>query len=235
MTYALQVETSLPRAGRRFEPIRERELHADALLAAESLPGVSRGLVVVPEFSGPIGIPDFTAYVGDVQSLRARQRAPIAPLVNQIDAGVLSVAHVRKPSSVEDLARAIGWPPETVAGRLRGLVGAGALRQMGHRRYVRAPEVQPGGRLYAIEAKVGDARSALRQARTYRVWADGYVIVMTDVSERAFEDLRSEVLRDKGGLVVDGRWVARPRIGRVSAGRRLQAAELFASATRHGL
>lgn len=235
MTHTLQVETSLPRAGRRFEPIHERELHGDALLAAESLPGVSRGLVVVPEFSGPIGIPDFTARVGDVQYLRARHRASIAPLVNEIDAGVVSVAHVHKPSSVEDLARAIGWPPATVGGRLRRLVGAGALKDAGSKRYVRAPELRPSGRLYAIEAKVGDARSALRQARTYRVWADGYVLVMTGVSERALEHLRSEVLRDRGGLVVDGRWMARPRIGPVSSARRLQAAELFASATRGGL
>jgi hypothetical protein len=235
VTYALQVATSVPRAGRRFEPIRERELHGDALAAAESLPGASRGLVVVPEFSGPIGIPDFTAYVGDVQSLRARQFAPVSPIVNEIDAGVLSVAHVRKPSSADDLAQAIGWPTATVASRLRRLVVAGALFEVAPRRFVRAGELQPSGRLWAIEAKVGDTRSALRQARTYRVWADGYVIVMTDVSVRALEDLRNEVLRDRGGLVLDGRWMVRPRIGRVSATRRLQAAEMFASATRGGL
>lgn len=235
MTYALQVETSQPRAGRRFEPIRERELHGDALLAAEALPGASRGLVVVPEFSGPIGVPDFTAYVGDVQALRARQLAPITPIVNEIDAGVVSAAHVRKPSTPTNLARALDWPVGTVLGRLRRLVGTGALREVESGRFVRAPELQPSGRLYAVEAKVGDARSALRQARTYRVWADGYVIVMTDLSERAFEDLRTEVLRDRGGLVVDGRWIARPRIGRVSTGRRVQAAEYFAAATQGGL
>lgn len=235
MTCALHVETSLPRAGRRFEPIRERELHGAALAAAESLPGASRGLVVVPEFSGPIGIPDFTAYVGDVHALRARQSAPVSPIVNEIDAGVLSVAYVRKPSSVEDLARAIGWPTATVASRLRRLIAAGALSEAKSNRFVRAPQLQPSGRLYAVEAKVGDTRSALRQARSYRVWADGYVIVMTDVSTRAFEDLRGEVLRDRGGLVIDGRWITRPRIGRVSATRRLQAAEMFACATRGGL
>lgn len=235
MTYALQVETSQPRAGRRFEPIRERELHGDALLAAEALPGASRGLVIVPEFSGPIGIPDFTAYVGDVQALRARQLAPIAPVINEIDAGVVSAAYVRKSSTATDLARALDWPLASVLGRLRRLEGAGALREVESGRFVRVPELQPRGRLYAVETKVGDARSALRQARTYRVWADGYVIVMTDLSQRAFEDLRSEVLRDRGGLVVDGRWIARPRIGRVSAGRRLQAAEFFASATLGGL
>jgi hypothetical protein len=235
VTYALQVETSFPRAGRRFEPIRERALHGDALAAAESLSGASRGLVVVPEFSGPIGIPDFTAYVGDVDALRARQSAPVSPIVNEIDAGVLSVAHVRRPSSAEDLAQAIGWPTAIVASRLRRLARAGALQEVRPSRFVRAPELQPSGRLYAVEAKVGDTRSALRQARSYRVWADGYVIVMTAVSARALEDLRGEVLRDRGGLVIDGRWIARPRIGRVSAARRLQAAEMFASATRGGL
>lgn len=233
--YALHVETSVSRPGRRFEPIRERELHADALSAAEGIPGASRGLVVVPEFAGPIGIPDFTAFVGDVQKLRSRQQSHIAPITNEIDAGIVSVAHVRKPSSTEEMAAAIGWPSATIASRVRRLVSGGSLRAVEKGRFVRAPEMQPSGRLYAIEAKVGDSRSALRQARTYGVWADGYVIVMTDVSERALDDLRSEVLRDRGGLMVDGRWIARPCISNASLRRRLQAAELFAAATRHGL
>jgi len=39
VVYALEVATSTPRPGRRFEPVRERELHRDALRAIEGLPG----------------------------------------------------------------------------------------------------------------------------------------------------------------------------------------------------
>jgi len=92
-------------------------------------------------------------------------------------------------------------------------------------------ELEPGGRLYAIEAKVNDWRSALRQVRTYRVWADGYVIVMGNLSETAQEALTTEVRRDGGGLVLAGKWIARPRIGQSAARRRLQAWEMFAAAT----
>lgn len=232
---ALQIEPSVSRPGRRFEPVRERALHADAMSAAEGIPGTSRGLVVVPEFAGPIGIPDFTAFVGDLQNLRARQQLSVAPVVNEIDAGIISVSHVRKPSSIESLAVALGWPRSLIAPRVRRLASAGTLRYVEKGRYVRAPELQPSGRLYAIEAKVGDTKAALRQARTYGVWADGYVIVMTEVSSRALEELRSDVMKDRGGLMIDGHWVTRPRISKVSARRRLQAAELFAAATLQGL
>jgi len=45
----------------------------------------------VPEFSGPIGIPDFTAFVGDIDRVRRRHALPVDPVLNEIDTGVLSV------------------------------------------------------------------------------------------------------------------------------------------------
>ncbi|WP_152030867.1 hypothetical protein [Agromyces aureus] len=235
MTYALQVETSAPRPGKRFEPIHERQLHEIAVRASESLPGAARGLVVVPEFAGPIGVPDFTAFVGKTTSLLARQRSSVPPVINELDAGVLTVAHVGRALHVEELAQALAWPEATIAGRAKRLVATGALIDQGGGRYVRPSVIAPRGRLYAIEAKIEDWRSALRQVRTYRVWADAYVLVMTGVSERSAQNLLAEVLRDKGGLILDGQWIARPRLGEVKARRRLQAAELFAAATLTGL
>ncbi len=235
MAFALEIATSNPRAGRRFEPIQERELHQDALASARGLPGASRGLVVVPEFAGPIGIPDFTAYVGDIQRLRRRHELDVPPVLNELDAGVVSSAHVRRALSAEDLARAQGWPTAAISDRLRGLVRRGALTGAGAGRFVRPEALEPGGRLYAIEAKVEDWRSALRQVRTYRVWADSYVMVMGQISDRALISLVAEVRRDGGGLMVAGRWVVRPRLGHTTERRRVQAWELFAAATRAGL
>ncbi len=235
MPFALEVATSNPRAGRRFEPIQERELHRDALAATEGLPGASRGLVVVPEFAGPIGIPDFTAYVGNIERLRQRHRLDVPPVLNELDAGVVSSAHVRRALRAEDLAGAQGWPTAAISDRLRGLVRRGALVEVAADRYVRPDALQPGGRLYAIEVKVVDWRSALRQVRTYRVWADSYVLVMGQITERAQAALVAEVRRDRGGLVVAGHWVVRPRLGNTTARRRVQAWELFAAATQAGL
>jgi hypothetical protein len=227
----IAVATSQPRPGRRFEPIQELELHDDALDAAKTLPGASRGLVVVSEFAGPLGIPDFTAFVGQVTHIRTRQNLTIAPIVNEVEAGIVSVAHVNRPSSAEQLAQALGWPSAIVAGRVPRLVKSGALAEVARGRYTRPMLLEPAGRLYAIEAKVNDWRSALRQVRTYRVWADAYVIVMGSISVQAQEALTAEVRHDRGGLVVAGKWVMRPRLGPVPTRRRIEAWERFASAT----
>lgn len=235
MTYTLEIATSTPRAGRRFEPIQERELHKDALAAIRGLPGASRGLVVVPEFAGPLGIPDFTAYVGNIDHIRQRHHLNVVPIVNELETGIISAAYARRPSSAQVLARSLGWPIETVAERLRSLVRRGALIEASSGKYVRPEALEPGGRLYAVEAKVDDWRSALRQVRTYRVWADSYVLVMGQLTERAQAAVTAEVRRDRGGLVLEGRWIFRPRLGNTAARRRIQASELFAAATRVGL
>lgn len=235
MAHVLEVATSTPRAGRRFEPIQERELHQDAMRAVAGLPGASRGLVVVPEFAGPLGIPDFTAYVGGVDRIRRRQDLGLAPVVNEFEAGILTAAHVRRPLSTQALARQLGWPVDSITDRLRGLIARGALIESAPGRYVRPEPLEPGGRLFAIEAKVNDWRSALRQVRTYRVWADSYVLIMGHLGTRAQSDLTAEVRRDRGGLMVAGRWIVRPRLGDTAARRRMQAWELFSAATQSGL
>lgn len=235
MAYALEIATSNPRAGRRFEPVQERELHQHALAAVQALQGANRGLVVVPEFAGPFGIPDFTAYVGNIEHIRRRHRLAVAPVINELEAGIVSSAHVRRSLSAAHLADAQGWPTSAITDRLRRLVRRGALIEVGPDRYVRPDALEPGGRLYAIEAKVEDWRSALRQVRTYRVWADSYVLVMGQISARAQTALVSEVIHDRGGLMVEGRWVVRPRLGLTAERRRVQAWELFAAATQSGL
>lgn len=235
MAYALEVATSTPRPGRRFEPVQERELHQDALGAVQGLPGASRGLVVVPEFAGPFGIPDFTAYVGEIDRIRRRQDLDVLPVVNEIDAGILSAAHMKRPSSAQELAQTLDWPLDSIRDRVRGLSRRGALIEATPDRYVRPEPLEPGGRLYAVEAKVDDWRSALRQVRTYRVWADSYVLVMGPLSESAHLALTAEVRRDRGGLMVSGRWIVRPLLGNTAVRRRIQAWELLAAATRAGL
>jgi DNA-binding MarR family transcriptional regulator len=159
----------------------------------------------------------------------------VPPVINELETGILSAAYVRRGSSTEDIARTLGWPVGTVTDRVKGLVRRQALLESSSGRYVRPVSLEPGGRLYAVEAKVDDWRSALRQVRTYRVWADSYVLVMGPLSERAQATLSGEVLKDRGGLMVAGRWIVRPRLGHTEARRRVQAWELFAAATRAGL
>jgi DNA-binding Lrp family transcriptional regulator len=182
-----------------------------------------------------LGVPDFTAFIGPTSGLIARQALAVPPVVSDIDAGILSVAHVRRSSDVGELAAALGWPISTLARRMRRLVVTGALIEVQPGMYVRPPEIAARGRLYAIETKIEDWTKALRQVRTYRVWADGYVLVMGGLSDRTVDSLLTEVRHDRGGLVVAGKWLARPRLGETAEWRRLQAIERFAAVTESGL
>lgn len=221
-----------PRAGRRFEPTHERELEPDALEAARSLPGAHRGVTVLTEMAGPFGVPDLLALVGPLDLLRARQALDIPPLLNQVDVGVVAAAASRQARSIETLARRLGWSPESVHRRLPGLLRSGALIQAGANSYVRPAALEPVGRLYAVETKVRDWRRAVRQARTYATWCDSYVVVMSSLGEGPLTQLVSAVADDRGGLMVAGRWLHRPRVGPRSAVQRLWGSEHLVAATR---
>lgn len=230
MTPRMVIETSRPRPGRRFMPTDELALEGPALKASGSLPGAHRGLMVIRELVGPLGIPDFTALVGDQARLTARLAADISPLLHEVDAAIVAVAHQRSPRSAESLAGALGWPLDTVARRLPFVLRAGALLEVKPQRYVRHPAISPVGRVYAIEAKVRDWTKALRQARAYSVWADSYVIVMGPLAARTIDRLVQEVELDQGGLVVDDRWIRKPSIHPLPASRRLWASEYLVAA-----
>lgn len=219
--------TSRPRAGRRFEPTHELALLDDAINACAGLPGAHRGVSVIAEMSGPFGIPDMTALVGPTETLHARMTLSIPPILNEIDAGIIGVAHDKQGRSSTLLAQKLGWPVDTIARRIPGLVRSGALIETRQDRYVRPAQLQALGRVYAVEAKVRDWRRALRQVRTYSAWADSYVLVMGSLPFTALEQLKPAVLGDGGGLLVDGRWQARPRLHTHPPGRRLWASEHY--------
>jgi hypothetical protein len=214
-----------PRPGRRFEPVRELELSGDALAAARTLPGAHRGIRVLLETAGPFGVPDLLAVVGPLEILDQRLALDVPPLLNQIDAGVVAAAAVSVPRSIASLARRLDWPEDTVARRLPLLLRVGALVRAGPTTYVRPEALRPVGRLYAIETKVRDWRRALRQARTYSVWSDSYVIVMPTLGSGSLPGLLSAVSQDNGGLMIDGKWVRHPRLLRRSRAQRLWGSE----------
>lgn len=226
----LVIHTARPRAGRRFEPIQELELEDDALRAASALPGAHRGLIVLKEMAGPFGVPDLLAIVGDLGILQARQELSVPALLNQVDAGVVSAATPQAPRSPDTLAKRVGWSVETVRRRLPMLVRSGALVQVGRDSYVRPPDLQPIGRLYAIETKMREWKRAIRQARTYNLWCDSYVIVMASLGATSLTQVAEAVAHDGGGLMVAGHWLQRPRIGKRSAAQRLWGSEHLVAA-----
>jgi hypothetical protein len=177
------------------------------------------------EAAGPFGIPDLLAIVGDHALLDERLQLDVPPLLNQVDAGVVSAAAGAAPRTVPTLARRLGWTVDTVARRLPHLLRTGALIPAGPETYIRPRQLRPVGRLYAVEAKVKDWRRALRQARTYSAWCDCYVIVMPSLGSASLLGLLEAVSVDGGGLLVGGKWVKRPTIGRRTAAQRLWGSE----------
>ncbi|MFG2573180.1 hypothetical protein [Streptomyces sp. NPDC048481] len=184
--------------------------------------------------TGPYGIPDFTAIIGGRDALDARLDYPVPPLLNEVDAAIVAVAHANAARSVDALARAIGWPSATIARRVPHLVKSGGLIEVKANLYVRPPSIKPHGSIIAVEAKVEDWRKALRQVRTYAVWADSYVVVMGDLSKKATQRMCDEVERDQGGLMVAGNWIVRPRLESThSRQKRVWAAEHTVAALRN--
>ncbi len=220
-------DSSRPRPGRRFEPTHELVLHDLAAELSINLRGAPRGLVRVRELAGPIGMPDLTALIGDPGPLEARLALEVPPLLNEIDAAITATTYSHSPRSAAAVARALGWPEETILRRIPGLVRCGALVRSGERTYKRPEALRPVGQVVAIEAKVKDWRGALAQARAYSVWADNYVIVMGALAPSTVAKLRDEVTQDSGGLVVDGAWVVRPRKREVARAKRVWASEHF--------
>lgn len=218
-------QSNRPRGGRRFQPSAERALIGPAQLAAAALPSAHRGLRLIEELAGPIGVPDLTAVIGPPTALRARLESGIPALLNEVDAGVVAATHPSTPRSAQALANALSWPTETVERRLPQLLRSKALAEVRDGRYVRHPDLNPVGRLVAIETKVRDGLAAVRQCRAYTTWADTYVIVTGHLGPAATDRLMSQVVNDRAGLVIDGRWHARPRIRGHGRARRLWASE----------
>ena len=231
---ATVLETSRPRPGRRFEPTHEKALYENALSACTALPGAYRGLIVIREMTGPIGIPDLTALVGSQRALEERRAFGAPPLLNQLDAAIVAAAHTRIGRPLEAIAAQLGWPVTTVRRRLPALLDSDVLSWTTRRGLRRHHAMQPLGRLFAVEAKVRDRGAAVHQARSYGSWADGYVLVMGELGSRPLAQVLTDVDEDEGGLMMAGRWLRRPKVSSLPDSRRLLGSEYFYAAVANG-
>ena len=230
----LNVPEAIPsaraRGGRRFEPVQERGLEAEALRAVGGLPGARDGLVVLREVAGPFGVPDLVAVVGPGDVLRRRLSVGIRPLLNEIDAGIVGAASAIVPRKLETLAVQQGWELDTVSRRVSSLLRAGALLEVRPGRFTRPSQLRPIGRLYAVETKVNKWRRAVQQGRTYQLWCDAYIVVVGSLGPDPLEALIREARQDGAGVVTAGRWLLRPRVRRRPEHKRLWGSEYVVAA-----
>lgn len=228
------LQSSRQRPGRRFAPSAELTLDGTARAASAELPGADDGLLVLREFQAPYGVPDLMVITGDPTPRRQRLRLNVPTLLNEVDAGIVSVAHSPAGATPQQIASRLRWAPSTVARRVPSLVRSGALVPLAGGRLARPRQIRPIGTFYAVEMKMTEWRRAVRQCRTYRTWADSYLLVMSEVSATGRTGLVAEVRSDGGGLIIGGEWVLRPRHKPLTKARRLWTSEHVIAASRRG-
>lgn len=228
------IRTSVrPRAGRRFEPIHEKRLATCAIRAIESLPAAQNGLLIVTEMTGPYGVPDFVAVVGNQASMHNRLALPVPPLLNEIDAAIVSTVRTTQGMTSQRIAGYLNWPLETIERRIPTLLRLDALTKSSARTYTRVAHLRTIGTILAVETKIRDWHKAVQQCRRYQIWADNYILVMDQLGKEATKRIVQEVSIDRGGLVLGERWVQRPVKRTMSKSRRLWASEHLIAALGH--
>jgi hypothetical protein len=224
------VTSGASRGGRRFEPIDELHLHGLIESLATSLPAPGHDVLIVPEMPSPLGLPDFVVLVGGRTWLDSRMAAGVAAALSEIECTVLASLSARRYLSVESIARRIGWASNDVEEVLVRLSRTGAVVRTSTGAAGLEPALQPAGGLFAVEAKVKDWRRAVLQGRSYRTWADNYVVVLGGMGAAAEGRATESVRHDGAGLFTSDGWLVRPRSRRPTAARRLQGFEyLFAA------
>ena len=214
------------RPGRRFQPTVERLLDDDLRFLAARLPGAGSGLLLAPEFVGPVGVADLVAVTRSGPALGARLRSQVPFATNVTDCAVLAVLSARRVHTDEFVANRLGMSFEQARRRLASLTARGMTARSG-RGYVRDAVLSPLGRSYSIEAKVSDWRRGLSQALRYSSWSDASAVVLLNPPRDLGE--ATERFRSLGiGLAVRDRWILKPTIGRSDPGLRLAASERLA-------
>jgi len=210
------------RGGKRFLPIAERKLDPILRDLAARLPGASAGVIVISEMSGPTGLPDLVA-LPITPRLRTRLALACPPVLAWGDARLAAACSSSRPLSERLLARRLDVAEGAVHRRARRLEDSGALLSAG-RGWIRPQELQPVGRLYALEAKVDDWNAGLGQALRYGSWADASAAVMAQLP-RDPSRVIAQASQLGLGLALGQRWLVRPKIRRLTLAHRLWASE----------
>jgi hypothetical protein len=210
------------RPGRRFAPTIEQQLGPVLRNLASRLPGAAAGVTVIAEMAGPSGLPDLVAVPVSPQ-LAARLALPCLPLLTWSDARTAAACSITRAWSVSTLARRLDADEVALRRRLRRLVAQGAI-EASSSGFRRVPDLQPVGRLYALEAKVDDWSAGLSQALRYGGWADASAAVLGQLPRDCSKAVTQA--SDLGlGLALGARWLVRPRLRRLALARRLWASE----------
>lgn len=210
--------------GRPFRPTVEAEILPGLVRAALLRAHRARRIIVVPEFRGPYGVADVAILETTDERVAARLALGIPPLLNQLDAAIVSVLHVHRPTSGAVVARELGCQERHLAARLTCLIRAGGIFRLAAGTYVRSEGLVPLGHVSVYEAKVDDWRRGFDQAATYATWADEATLALGRLPRDSGGVLDAAV-RHQLGLMVDGVWRRDPVHQRLPPRTRLWTSE----------
>lgn len=215
----LEVASQRPVLSPKFEPRAEAQMAGSLREIAATLPGARGGVVAVEEFRGPWGVPDLAA----LAPARVEQRvsSDVPPLLSEHDCRLVAAAS--RWTEMTALAAVAGISAGPASRHIRRLAAFGALERRGSQ-IRRGRGLVTLGRLWAIEAKVDDWQGGLSQVHRYRLWADGAVLVLGR-ARAPVATIAVHARRYRVGLVVDGRWIVRPRVVPPEPATRLHASE----------
>ena len=216
--------------GRRFEPLAELELHGLAEAAASTLRGATGDILLIPEMPSPLGLPDFVALAGGWEWLRSRRAVGIEPILGESECLVLAALHSKQSLAPETIARRIGWGLFELEPVLTRLERANAIRCTPRGAVTLNQALVPSGSLTALEAKVKDWQKAVLQGRTYRTWANNYVVVLGEVGAVAESRARQDVSRDGDGLYSAAGWIVHPKARNPALAKRIRGFEYLYAA-----
>lgn len=183
---------------------------------------------MIAEMPAPAGLPDLVA-IPITPRLFERMSFSHPPLLAWNDARLVAGCSTTRPMSISSVARRLEVDEVSNRRRVRRLVRSGALVEDGASRIVKAAELQPVGRLYALEAKVNDWSGGLGQALRYGSWADASAVVLAQLP-RDHSHIVDQASQLGLGLALGRRWLVRPRVRRLSAAHRLWASEFVIAA-----
>jgi hypothetical protein len=212
--------------GRLFEPRQEAALLPDVEHLARGFSKPDHLTILVRELVVPFGVVDLAALVVGAGALLARVRLGVPPILNELDAAIVAALGARRPNKIPTVARRLGWTVDTVLRRLPALRRSGAVRQVGRGSLLRADGLEPLGELVALEAKVRDWRGALHQAKTYGLWCDRAVGVLSEPVS-SWDEVADAFRSARVGLALRREWAVKPVRRHLPAYRRLLGSEAF--------
>lgn len=193
-----------------FRPTAELAVYPAVRELAFRFAGRWGGDVLLSEFTGPYGRVDFLLAVHDNSALEERRAAGLRPLSLLSEASVVAALSGRYARSVAEVSARSGAAANTVERVARVLARSGHVIVTDDGRYRRHAALRPVARTIALEAKVDDWKSALRQARTYALWSTWSVVVLDRLTN---EDALCTEARQFGiGVAQHDDIVVHPRI-----------------------